>query len=133
MPHDFAESRPMRARHLAPLTLRVPFLCVPLLCMTLAACSSGGDSMTFLANPGKYEYHNCEQLSGIRKYVAARQKELKELIEQAERGAGGVLVGAVVYRSDYVAQTEELRVIDATARDKDCLTTATWRSNKEIH
>ena len=85
-----------------------------------------------LANPGKYEYHNCDQLSASRKGVVARQKELKELIEQAERGAGGVFVGAIAYRSEYAAQTEDLRVIDATARVKDCLTTATWRSNAVI-
>jgi hypothetical protein len=110
-----------------------PHLALLALCLSLAACSSASESsMTFLANPGKYQYHNCDQLSASRKAVAARQKELKELIDRAERGAGGVFVGAVAYRPDYAQTTEELRVIDATARDKDCLTTATWRSNAVI-
>jgi hypothetical protein len=124
MPDDIAESRLTRARHLA--------LGMTMLCLPLAACS-GGESMTFLVNPGKYEYHNCDQLAASRSYAAARQKQLKELIEQAERGTAGVFVGAVAYRPEYTLQTEELRVIEATARAKDCLTTATWRSNSEIH
>ncbi len=128
MPHGTAESRTMRARHLALLAT-----CMLLLCMTLAACSSGIESMTFLTNPGKYEYHNCGQLSAARKGIVIRQKELKDLIEQAERGTGGAVVGAVVYRPDYVAATEDLRLIDNTARAKDCLATTTWRSNTDIH
>jgi hypothetical protein len=124
MSDAIAESRTMGMRRLA--------LCMILLCPPLAGCSSGGESMTLLVNPGKYQYHNCEQLSGVRKATAARVQELKGLIEQAERGNGGTFVGAIVYRSDYEQQIQEVRVIDATAREKDCLTTATWRSNAVI-
>jgi hypothetical protein len=128
MPDGIAESRTMRARHLALLALRMS-----LLCMTMAACSLGGeDAMTFVSAPGKYEYHNCDQLAAARKATVARQKELKELIEQAERSTAGVFVGAFTYRSEHLVQTEDLRLIDAAARAKDCLTAATWRSNAVI-
>jgi hypothetical protein len=124
MPDAIAENRMMGMRRLA---LRMTLLCLP-----LAGCSSGGESMTLLVSPGKYEYYNCEQLSGARKAMVARQQELKGLIEQAERGTGGAFVSAIAYRSDYEQQNQEVRVIDATAREKDCLTTATWRSNAVI-
>ena len=65
--------------------------------------------------------------------MVAKRDELKGLIDQAERGTAGALVGAIVYRSEYAQTAAELKVIDATARTKDCLTTASWRSNAEIH
>jgi hypothetical protein len=123
MPDAIAENRMMGMRRLA---LRMTLLCIP-----VTACSSGGE-VTLLVNPGTYQYHNCEQLSAARKAVLTRRDELKGLIEQAERGTGGAFVGAVVYRSDYEQQLQMVRVIDATAREKDCLTTATWRSNAVI-
>jgi hypothetical protein len=65
--------------------------------------------------------------------MVAKRDDLKGLIDKAELGTGGAVVGAVVYRSDYAQALQEMTVIDATARAKDCLTTATWRSNSEIH
>lgn len=65
--------------------------------------------------------------------MIAKRDDLKGLISKAEQGTAGALVGAVVYRSDYAQTLEELTVIDATARTKDCLTTASWRSNAEIY
>jgi len=99
----------------------------------LAACSSSGDNaMTFFADPGKYQYHTCDQLATAAKTVSARQQELKTLIDRAEQGAAGAFVGTIAYRSDYIAATEDLRVLDATAREKNCLTPETWRSNTVI-
>ena len=43
--------------------------------------------MTFLVDPGKYDYHNCEQLAEQRKKAADRELELKLLIDRAERPA----------------------------------------------
>src|SRR4051812_9704357 len=103
------------------------------ICMALAACSSGSESTTsFLVAPGKYQYHNCEQLAGAAKATSARQQELKGLIEKAERGAAGALVGTIAYKSDYLTSIDELRLIEATAREKQCLTSETWRSNSII-
>jgi len=110
----------------------MPFLCMTALCMTAASCSSVSE-ITPLVDSGKYQYHNCEQLSAAKKAMIAKRDDLKGLIDKAERGTGGALVGTVVYRSDYAQTLQELTVIDATARTKDCLTTATWRSNAEIH
>jgi hypothetical protein len=99
----------------------------------LAACSSTGDApLTFFADPGKYQYHNCEQLAVATKQTSSRQQELKTLMEKAEQSTGGVVASTLAYRSDYIAATEELKVLDATARNKNCDTPATWRSNSTI-
>jgi hypothetical protein len=70
------------------------------------------------ADPGRYEFFNCEQLAVQRVAGKAREQELKQLMNRAEQGAGGTLVNVIAYKGDYVAVTEELKVIDMTLRVK---------------
>jgi hypothetical protein len=85
----------------------------------LSACSSMNMGPIF-ADPGQYEFHNCEQLAERRKFFADRELELKQLIDRAEQGTGGALVVVIAYQSDYVRAREEIKLIDATARVKKC-------------
>jgi hypothetical protein len=116
------EGRRVRAASLAPI----------LLCALLAGCSTGGEGMLLLADPSKYQYHTCEQLASITKAVTTRQQELATLIERAEQGAAGVVVSTIAYKSDYTAVGQDLRLLEATARSKNCVTASTWRSNAVI-
>jgi hypothetical protein len=45
---------------------------------------------------------------------------LKLLMDKAEQGTGGAVVNVIAYQADYVTAREELKVIDATARAKNC-------------
>ncbi|MEA2987459.1 MAG: hypothetical protein QOG83_170 [Alphaproteobacteria bacterium] len=98
----------------------------------LGGCVSGVDGLVVFGDPGKYQYSTCEQLAAATKRLADREGELRTLIAKAEREAGGAIISTVAYRTDYVAVQEEQRVIEATARTKDCLTPSTWRSNTVI-
>jgi hypothetical protein len=71
------------------------------------------------ADPGRYEFFNCEQLAVQRVAGKAREQELKQLMNRAEQGAGGTLVNVIAYKGDYVAVTEELKVIDMILRVKN--------------
>jgi len=102
------------------------------LCFALAGCAAAVDGASFFSDPGKYQYHNCEQLASAAKSQIGRQQELKDLINKAEQGAGGIIVSLMAYKSDYVAVEEDLRVIETTARNKNCVTPATWQSNTVI-
>jgi len=89
----------------------------------LGACSSfGGDNnpFTVFADPGQYQYHSCEQIPAIREDKAKRAQDLKLLMDKAEQGTGGAVINVIAYRTDYVSATEELKVLDATARSKNC-------------
>jgi hypothetical protein len=99
----------------------------------VAACSTSGsvDVMLF-ADPGKYEYHNCEQILKAGNAVAERELRLRTLIQKAEQSAGGGLVGTVAYRGEHRTVVEELAVIDNVSRRKNCLTPPTWRSSTAI-
>jgi hypothetical protein len=99
----------------------------------LSGCSSGPDNMaTIFADPGKYEYHNCEQIAAQVGSYTKREQELRALMNKASEDAGGGFVNAIAYKQDHVAATEELRVLAATARRKNCNSPADWRSNTVI-
>ena len=67
------------------------------------------------ADPGKYEYHTCEQIQAAGQSMATQKKNLKELIDKAERGTGGVVVSTVAYRGQYRTVVEEIEVIEWSA------------------
>jgi hypothetical protein len=66
-------------------------------------------SMTFFADPAKYQYSSCEQLAVHRQTWTTKEQELKQLMDRADQGAGGALVNVLAYKADYVAATEELK------------------------
>jgi hypothetical protein len=119
---------------LAPRSPRVARAAAGLLtAAVLAGCSTPGDStFTVFADPGKYQYYSCEQIAGQIKHWTTREQELRALMDKAERGAGGAVVSVLAYRTDYVAATEELKVLAMTARGKNCEAPGTWSSNSAI-
>jgi len=99
----------------------------------LSACAATGNNpMTMFADPGKYEFYDCDQLAAQRKHWSGREQELKQLMDRAGQSAGGSVVNLLAYRADHVAAHEELAVLENTARAKNCDTPATWRSNSAV-
>jgi hypothetical protein len=99
----------------------------------LAACASALENpFTVFADPGQYEFLDCGQLAAQRASRQARAQELKLLMDKAEQSTGGGLVNVIAYKSDYVTAQEDLKVIAATARVKECSTPENWRSNSAI-
>jgi len=101
----------------------------------LAACASeisnplvGG----VFEDPGRYEWYSCEQIAAYRKVAEAKVEKLKLLMDKAEQGVGGAVVSVIAYRVEYTAAQDELKVIDATARDKKCKTPQNWSSTSAI-
>jgi len=72
--------------------------------------------VTVFADPGKYQFYNCEQLAGQRTYWTNRELELKLLMDNADQGTGGAVVTVTAYQADHVAAREELKVLEATVR-----------------
>jgi hypothetical protein len=87
----------------------------------MLACSPAAmGPVTVFADPGKYEYYSCEQIAAQRTYWTGRELEMKLLMDKADQGTGGTVVNVIAYQGDYVVAREELKVIDATARAKNC-------------
>lgn len=99
----------------------------------LTACSSmGGDTFTVFADPGKYQYYTCAQIAEQRKNWVSRGQELKMLMNKAEQGAGGSMVSLIAYKGDYVAANEEVKILENTARVKNCDRPENWKSNSSV-
>jgi hypothetical protein len=101
----------------------------------LAACASEISNPLLggaFVDPGKYEFHSCEQIAANRKPLEERVQKLKLLMDKAEKGTGGAVVSVVAYKMEYTAVQDELKVIDATARDKKCKTPENWSSTSAI-
>ena len=126
-PHASQHDNPLPAR-VTPIVLAVGGLLVG-----LSACSSAGDNqLTFFADSGVYQYHTCDQIANIRKHWSTREQELKELMAKAEKSTGGAVINVIAYQTDYVHAREQVGVLDATARSKNCTTPENWRSNSSI-
>jgi hypothetical protein len=97
----------------------------------LAGCTMMEAPMVF-GDAGKYQYHNCEQLAAAAKASAKREQDLRELIDKAQQEASGFIVSLMAYKTDYLAAEEDLRVIENTARQKNCVTPNSWQSNSVI-
>ena len=104
-----------------------------LLLIGVAACSTSSNvNVMLFADPGKYEYHTCDQILKAGEAVASREARLRMLIQKAEQTAGGSVVSTVAYRGEHRTVVEELAVIDTVSRRKNCLTPPTWRSTTAI-
>jgi hypothetical protein len=122
----------MQVRGSGPVMPRAISFALILFC--LSACSTSSNlSVMMFADPGKYQYYTCEQIAAAGKTAASREQSLRQLIEKAERSAGGHLVGAIAYRGEHRTVVEELQVIEQAARAKNCITEpAGWGSSTAI-
>jgi hypothetical protein len=98
----------------------------------LSACAVANNPLTVFADPGKYDYNTCEQIAGQKKHWTGREKELRQLMDKAERSTGGAVVSVLAYKADHVAAQEELKVLEAAGNSKNCDPPDKWRSNTVV-
>ena len=98
----------------------------------LQGCAVADNPFTVFADPGKYQYNTCEQIAGQKKTWTTREREIRQLMDKAEQSTGGAVVNVFAYKADHVAAQEELKVLEATARSKNCDPPENWRSNTVI-
>jgi hypothetical protein len=97
--------------------------------LALAGCSGSEQVASLVVQPGKYSAYNCQQLSSRGREITQRERELKDLMSRASQKAGGDLVSAIAYRSDYAVVRGELKELDQTAAEKNC--PITWRAESD--
>jgi hypothetical protein len=86
----------------------------------LCGCVGSDTVGSLLVAPGKYDFYNCEQIAGRLKTAIAREKELKGLIDKAERDASGVVVSAFAYQTDYATARGDVKLLQDTGQRKQC-------------
>ena len=107
--------------------------CVPLLLALagLAGCTNGAGSI--LVDPGRYSAYHCNDLATRAKELAARERDLRELIERANQGGGsGAVIGSLAYRTDYESVRSEEKLLQREAAEKNCNAAPQFQSDQTI-
>ena len=90
---------------------------------SLSACANLGDgplSGAFV-DPSIYDYYDCKQLEAQRKTLTDRAAQLQALIDKANTGFGGAVVGEVAYRNDYITARAQLKLVEENWRRNKCV------------
>jgi hypothetical protein len=86
----------------------------------LAGCALDQGPGQLAVDPGRYEFYHCNDLASQMKVLQAREAELRMLMSKAGEGGGGVVVGALAYRSDYETVLSQEKLLQRTAAEKKC-------------
>lgn len=108
--------------------LQRPAVMMALLATGLAGCTSDQMSSA-IVKPAKYSIYNCDQIATAGRAEAARERELKALMDKATQGPGGQLAIALAYKGEYLTAQGNLRELEAAAVDKNCQ--MPWRTESE--
>ena len=105
-----------------------------LLTAIVSGCSGLSEQTvgSVLTSPGKYEFHDCQDIQSNIRNRRNRQAELERLMAQASQGFGGEFVSAIAYRSEYVKNRGEIDVLLRTADEKQCVTQSPWSSERAV-
>ena len=103
----------------------VATLALLLLAAGLAGCAAVGDSFVSGAfvDPAKYELYDCKQLEAERKAQAVRTAELQGLIDKAQTGTAGSVVGELAYRNDYISARASAKLAEENWQRSKCVAT----------
>ncbi len=104
------------------------------LAVALANCAGVSDdtAATVMGAPGKYDLYSCAQIVENIKVTRARVQELQQLMERSAQGPGGEFVNAVAYRSEYLRNRGDLKVLMDTAGAKNCAGQSKWSSERSV-
>jgi hypothetical protein len=85
---------------------------------TLGGCTDGPGQ--FAVDPGRYEFHHCNDLVRHLKELREKETELRSLMTKASEGGGGGLVGELAYRPDYESVLTQQKMVMRVAAEKKC-------------
>ena len=98
-------------------------------CATSGGITDGGDA---LVSPNKYAMYNCPDLTDRVKAVRARQVELEQVMDRASQGAGGELINAIAYRTEYAQTRGELRLLAKAEEERQCAVQSDRASGRAV-
>jgi hypothetical protein len=131
-PNRVADRQPPKAvAHSGCRGWRVTLSSFAVLALTGCGLSSDGAGALFV-DPGRYTLYHCDDLAARRKVLAARETELRGLIERAGESPGGAVIGSFAYRSDYDSVLAEEKLLQRNAAEKNCSFASPLQSDQTI-
>jgi hypothetical protein len=94
---------------------------IALLSAACAACTGIGDPAGYsIVTQDASDFKSCPEIIGTRTGMAAREKELTELVAKAESAPGGVIVSYAAYRSELTSVRAQREAAERAARMHNC-------------
>jgi hypothetical protein len=108
------------------LPSRIAAAAALLLAVQLGGCASMGDGMLSGAfvDPSIYDLTDCPQLEAERNRLQTRTAELQGLIDKAQTGTAGSVVGEVAYRNDYISTRSQAKLAEEQWQKNKCVASA---------
>jgi hypothetical protein len=86
----------------------------------LSACA-GHDIEATTSRPGKFRLYDCALLDKRGGELLKRERELSDLMQRARQSAGGELAIAIAYQNEYNTVKGDLRQVELTGADRNCV------------
>ena len=104
------------------------------LAAALGACGTISDQTTASAfvSPGKYSVYTCSDINAQTLVSRRRQIELEQLMARASQSAGGEIINAFSYRTEYLQTRGELAELSRVASDKQCAVDSKFSSGRAV-
>jgi hypothetical protein len=105
------------------------------LAASVTACGTISDdtaSRAFAA-PGRYDLFPCENIEAQIKSVGQRYTELEQLMARSAQSAGGELVNAIAYRSEYLQAKGTLEELNKASAEKKCAIESKNSSRRKVY
>ena len=104
------------------------------LAVVLGACGTISDQTTAaaLVSPGKYNFYSCSDIDARVLELRKRQTELEQLMARASQSAGGEIINALSYRTEYLQTRGDLAELSKTSADKQCAVDSQFSSGRAV-
>jgi hypothetical protein len=113
--------------------LRMVLLLSAAAIVATAVAGCGGDGVgALLVDPARFDALHCKDLVAQWKGLVANEKKLRDLIDKANDGGVGTVIGDVAYRSDYETVLAQEKLLQRTAAAQKCQLVATYASDQGI-
>jgi hypothetical protein len=99
---------------------------------SLAGCGLEYGPGSLFVDPGHYSVYHCKDLAVQMKTLGDKEQELRGLMEKANEGGGGAVIGSLAYRTDYESVLTQERLIQREAAEKKCQITPNYQSDQTI-
>ncbi len=101
--------------------------------LVVFGCSANQDMSTLFVDPGHYSVYRCKDFAPQLVILTTREQTLRNLMDKANEGGGGAIVGTLSYRVDYEDVLGEERVLRRAAAEKNCdLSAPAFQSDRTI-
>jgi hypothetical protein len=100
--------------------------------VALTGCSSSNGLAALNIDPGHYSVFRCPQLQTRMKELDERIKRFSDLMQKADDGPGGEVIGTLTYRANYEDTIAERNLVLQTAAEKHCSMEQPFQSDQSI-